>query len=321
MTKSKAALQNLFKSVLNLIEIATYFLCAATWAGFFPAPFIPFDLFCHFRVQYLFLLVLSMVPFIARRKWIGVAVISMSIAANLFEIAPLYSKLTVANTNSNPMNLSIVDINFNSRNTNFKLLELLLKQNDADIVCWQEFSPSAEIWAKSNMQDYAYSKQIPRHDNFGIAFFSKLPVTKFEVKQFSDVEIETLIATVQTNSGPLQILCTHTYPPITGAALNTRDLQLENIGAFIRKSEIPTILCGDLNATSWSYSFKNLIKGTGLRDSRQGLGVQPSWPNGLGLMMIPIDHVLVDPRISVLSRHIGPDVKSDHFPVLLKLSM
>ncbi len=316
LTKVKAALQNLFGSFLNLVEIAAYFLCALTWAGFVPGS--PFDLFCHFRVQYLFLLVLAMVPIVARKKWIAAVVVSMAIGVNCLEIAPLYSKFPMVGTNSQTLN--IVDINFNSRNSNFDLLKALLKENEADIVCWQEFSPAAELWAKYNLADYPYSKQIPRHDNFGIAMFSKLPVTKFEDKLLSDVNIETLIARVQVKGSPLQIICTHTYPPITASALNTRDLQLENLGTFVKESGIPTILCGDLNATSWSGSFKKLLKSSALVDSRQGFGVQPSWPSGLGPLMIPIDHVLVDPKIHVVSRKIGPDVRSDHFPVILKLA-
>jgi endonuclease/exonuclease/phosphatase (EEP) superfamily protein YafD len=216
---------------------------------------------------------------------------------------------------------AFVDINFNSRNVNFELLKSLLKQTNADVVCWQEFSPAAENWARKNLSDYPYSKQIPRRNNFGIAIFSKIPVSNFKVEYFTDLNIETIVATIQPGAKTFQIICTHTYPPIEFDALNTRDLQLKNLAAFVRKGGPPTILCGDLNTTSWSSSFKNLLRDSGLIDSRQGFGVQSSWPTCLAPMMIPIDHVLVDPHIKVLDRQIGPDVKSDHFPVIVKLAI
>ncbi|MBI2811162.1 MAG: endonuclease/exonuclease/phosphatase family protein, partial [Candidatus Melainabacteria bacterium] len=157
--------------------------------------------------------------------------------------------------------------------------------------------------------------------NFGIAMFSKTPVTKFRVEQFCDVAIESIVATLQAGEKPIQIICTHTYPPVGAAALKSRDLQLKNLGVFIRTSGVPTILCGDLNATSWSAAFRDLLKESGLNDSRQGFGVQPSWPDGLGPMMIPIDHVLVDPKVQVISRKIGAGVQSDHLPVIVKLAI
>lgn len=36
-------------------------------------------------------------------------------------------------------------------------------------------------------------------------------------------------------------------------------------------------------------------------------------------LQTPIDHVLVDPRIRVLSRRTGPNVNSDHLPVIVQL--
>ena len=76
---------------------------------------------------------------------------------------------------------------------------------------------------------------------------------------------------------------------------------------------------GDLNTTSWSPFFSDLIEESGLRDSRKGFGIQTTWPDGLFLLRIPIDHCLVSKDISVLDRRVGPSIGSDHFPVTVDL--
>ncbi|CAN5541837.1 endonuclease/exonuclease/phosphatase family protein [soil metagenome] len=319
MSTIKAAVQNYRKTVLNLIELAAYFCCICTLMGFFSGSVLLSDLFCHFRVQYLCILALFVVPSIVQKRWIVVAVLSAGIVANFCEIAPLYFP---AKRIAEPVTktLTVVDINFNSRNTNFKLLKSLVETSGADVICWQEFSPAADAWASKNLSEYAYSKRVPGNDNFGIAMFSKLPVTVFRVKELSDIPIKSIVATVQVGEKPIQVICTHTYPPVGVAAQHTRDLQLAHLGVFIKASGVPTILCGDLNATSWSGAFRDLLKDSGLKDSRQGLGIQPSWPDGFGPMMIPIDHVLVDMKMQVISREIGASVQSDHRPVIVNLA-
>jgi len=36
---------------------------------------------------------------------------------------------------------------------------------------------------------------------------------------------------------------------------------------------------------------------------------------------VAIDHCLVSPEIAIRDRHIGPDVGSDHFPVVLDFAL
>lgn len=218
--------------------------------------------------------------------------------------------------------LTILDVNFNSQNDRFDALNSVITRSKPDIICWQEFSANADKWSIENLaHEYPYSMRRPRNDNFGIALFSKIPVENFQVERFAPVPIETIVATLRFNDRLLNVISTHTYPPISSAAYLARNVEMENLGAFVRDSGHASILCGDLNATLWSSSFQKLLKLSGLKDSQSGFGVQPSWPVDLPLMRIPIDHVLVDPSMKVLSRQLGPDVYSDHLPVIVTLAI
>jgi endonuclease/exonuclease/phosphatase (EEP) superfamily protein YafD len=79
------------------------------------------------------------------------------------------------------------------------------------------------------------------------------------------------------------------------------------------------VLLGDLNCTPWSPAFDRLLAAARLRDSGRGRGLHPTWFSAVPFVGLPIDHVLVGPGVGVRGRHVGPDIGSDHRPVIADL--
>ncbi|MCU0565239.1 MAG: endonuclease/exonuclease/phosphatase family protein [Oculatellaceae cyanobacterium Prado106] len=94
---------------------------------------------------------------------------------------------------------------------------------------------------------------------------------------------------------------------------------MENVAEYVRSRQHPTIVMGDLNTTMWSPIYRPLIHLTGLHNSRQGFGVQPSWVVDIPAFQIPVDHCLVSPSFRVLNNRIGRDIGSDHYPLIADL--
>ncbi len=79
----------------------------------------------------------------------------------------------------------------------------------------------------------------------------------------------------------------------------------------------------------WSPYYKSFVRQTGLRNARQGFGILPTWPSKSSLspvpatiaplLSIPIDHCLISPKIKVVNIRTGPNVDSDHLPVITDL--
>ena len=114
----------------------------------------------------------------------------------------------------------------------------------------------------------------------------------------------------------------HPLPPVNPEYLRARNRQLDDLARFVSSQESHAkIVMMDMNATPWSYVFKDFLENSGLRDSRRGFGVQPTWPTWMPLLWIPIDHVFVSEGIKIVSRKIGPSLGSDHYPVTVDFTV
>jgi endonuclease/exonuclease/phosphatase (EEP) superfamily protein YafD len=100
-----------------------------------------------------------------------------------------------------------------------------------------------------------------------------------------------------------------------------RDSQLDRIAELLGTTPRPRILAGDLNATPWSAPVASLRSRTGLEIVGGGPGATGTWPTWLPMPRVHIDHVLFDRSIRVRAHHVGPDIGSDHLPVLVDLEL
>jgi endonuclease/exonuclease/phosphatase (EEP) superfamily protein YafD len=117
------------------------------------------------------------------------------------------------------------------------------------------------------------------------------------------------------------LIVSHPLPPGSAEYSRLRNDQLRALAAKVRESNVPTIVLGDLNATPWSPYFRELLRASGLRNTSQGRGLYGSWPAGLPIGRIPLDHCLVSPSLHVMDKQLGPQVGSDHLPVVIDLQI
>lgn len=274
------------------------------------------DLFSHFRVQYfLGLTVVALLLLIPRQRKAS-ACFGLVAVVNLCTILPLYWGRS-GETASTATVYRAVLINVNTRFGNVNRVTEIIHEYDPDIVVLEEVSARWVSGLQGLSSSYAYSKIESREDNFGIALYSKLPFDQCDIVYIGEAEIPSVVAEIKTPSGRLRVIATHPLPP-TGARYSLfRNSQLAAIPEVVKQSKSPVLLLGDLNVTPWSPHFKRLLTVTELRDSSQGRGVQPTWPTNNPLFLIPIDHCLHSPDITIERKEIGPSVGSDHYPIVV----
>lgn len=281
------------------------------------------ELISHFRVQYLYLQLFCMTGLLLLRQWRIIAFSVIGLALNLIPVLPYYQPHP--NTNlAHAHHLRVLQINLLGPNQNHAKVLQYIHSINPDIIGAEEVRPHWSQALTDSLTEYPYRVIEPEDTAFGIALFSKYPLRQTQVVKFGQPfgPRKRYFASIVTNvqyDRPFTVIVTHPLPPMRG--FSVRNSQLADIARHRPAYQENLMLIGDLNVTPWSPYFQDLLKNSGLRDSQLGFGVQSSWQSPIPGVMIPIDHVLVSPRFSVLARELGPDIGSDHRPVLVDLSL
>jgi endonuclease/exonuclease/phosphatase (EEP) superfamily protein YafD len=164
--------------------------------------------------------------------------------------------------------------------------------------------------------DYPHRIVVPSRGPFGIALISRHPMKNVDVIH-DDEGIAHIEADLEWQGRTLKAAAVHPMPPIEPRYQVLRDVKLRSL-AQIADQGRPAIVVGDMNATPWSTAFDGLEE----RGLRRATGLKPSWPVVFGgIMGIPIDHVLVSDHWGLVDNEIGPDLASDHYPVIARLAL
>jgi len=228
--------------------------------------------------------------------------------------------------------LRVMSYNVLGSNRNYPAAIKEINAADPDILVVCEYSRPWHFALQTIHDKYPHRLEVPRWHGFGIAIFSKLPIESEEVLQLGFIEDSagnrvnitdnpSPVAHFKVDNQQFRVIGFHSLSPTNQERMSIRNQQFKEIGIYISKQDIPTILVGDFNCTTWSYFLKQLMTKAKLFDSRQGIGYQGSWRADFKPFLIPIDHALVSDHIHVHDRKLGGRGGSDHLPVILDFSI
>ncbi len=313
----KSILRMLIRVGWVALSCATFLVCLAALGGYWGRVWWRLEQLSHFRVQYFFLLLVSTVVFLVGRRFRSAALAGSFAAANLALIAPLYFGSPPAD--GAQRTLRAVSFNLFTPNTHREKTLQFIREKKPDIaVFMEENSAWAEALARL-ASDYPYAHIVPRGDNFGIGLYSRIPFEGVQTVELGEAQVPSIVARIRFDGQPLVIIATHPLPPADATYARLRNEQLLAVADLAQEQAVPVIVLGDLNITSWSPYFDELLKRGGLADSRRGFGVQATWSPFFGPLRIPIDHCLVSSQIKVVNRRVGPDLHSDHLPIIVDM--
>lgn len=278
------------------------------------------DLLAHFRVQSAAGLVVLASIAAARRwwRWAG-------IAGGLLVVHAVAFASWGGRTAGGPR-LALLHFNVLSSNTRYEEVVRWISGSGADLVFVQEVDPR---WADAlaRVPGYDLLAAVPRTDNFGLAVLARAGAVAPVIEHAAPVrEVPVLAVKLRHAGRELAILSLHTLPPVTATYAATRDEQLVAAAAWARAQQAagqaPVIL-GDFNATPFSAGMAPLAAVPFLRDSLDGglrvltAGTWPAWP---GPLRIAIDHCWHADTLVAVDRVVGPDLGSDHRPLMVSLA-
>jgi len=289
-----------------------------TLLGFFGGAWWFLDLFAHFRIYYAFGFLLAFAFFLSLYRWRTASLCGMVFLINGMCIAPLYFS-GPATPATRATELKILQFNVLSSNPRQQDVLTYIRQTNAHLILLLEVTPKWMDELKNIAPGYALVQVEARRDNFGIALWSRIPVSESSIFLHRTTGLPSVIATVQLDGRILTFFGTHLLPPMSAAGTFNRNTQLAEIAQWVASRTESVVVAGDLNATPWSYPFRNFQAETDLLSSQNGFGYQATWPERGSLLRIPIDHLLHSSELTTIARQVGPDLGSDHLPLVTTL--
>jgi endonuclease/exonuclease/phosphatase (EEP) superfamily protein YafD len=307
-------------SFVGLVTICGAGVAGATLLAFFGRFWWVLDLFAHFRVQYVLCLVPAIAVLAVLRRARTALVLALLALINVAVIVPLWASNARANNTlpTQDNRLRALLANVKTGNRQHEGILRFIRETDPHLVLVMEADTGWIEALGSLHDDYPHRVQSPREDNFGMALYSKLPFLRKSVKFLGKANVPSIVVQLEHAGQPFTVIGTHPVPPVNSRNAHLRDEQLHAVAGVVDSTYGPILLLGDLNATPWSYPFRRLLAETRLLDSTRGFGVQPTWPSMLPLLWVPIDHCLHTQDIQVTDRRVGPNVGSDHYPLLVE---
>ena len=310
-----------------LVLIGTAALIAAAAATLAASKWWLFDLFSHFRWHYL----AGAIALAALALWFGppwaAIVLAASVLPHLLALhgvryAPLESASTAAS-------FRLVSANALWDNRTPERLVDFIRASRPDVVVLQEGHPNLHPSIERLLDDYPHvaPSDWRRSD---VVILSRFPLSAGESSSYDSGKLKYRVVSARITIGsvPITVIGTHPPVPVSERRWRAQAEALADIGARARAAPGAVLVAGDFNLTAWSPRFRDFQREADLVLARVG-GVWPhTWPAASGWFYggtifrgFPIDHVLASRRFAVIRVQRGPDIGSDHYPLIVDLGV
>jgi endonuclease/exonuclease/phosphatase (EEP) superfamily protein YafD len=304
---------------LTLLALAA--ALAATAAVFFSDHWWPFELAGHFRLH----LIAASALFAIVALWRGPRWAALGLAGvaawHAVEVSRIpFAPAAPAAAAAGP---KVATVNLLWNNRSHDAVIAFLNRTDADIVVLQETTTvwSRALTALKPRYPHRYPDETQAHP--GVLVLSKTPLLP------NGLQVPYVAAMrVRWRDGSLLFLGVHTVLPFGEQGRAIQAKTLADIADLAARETGPVIVAGDFNHTAYTPRFARLLERGKLAPSRHP-GIWPvTWraafadvPGLDRLFGLPIDQVLMSRHFAVRAVTIGPEVGSDHLPVVVELAL
>lgn len=204
-----------------------------------------------------------------------------------------------------------------------------LEREDPDLVALLEYAPRwREAVGAELARRYPHALVTPDFRDpwspavYALALYSKRPFARAEIVPTNERAQEFLDVELDVGGAPLRVLVLHPNRPGERERTATRNAVLAQAaarGPFGAR----TLVLADMNATAWSPAYVDFVAATGLREAREGFGRMATWRSERYLegLWLDLDHLLVGAGIEVQGLRRGPELGSDHRPLVARLAL
>ncbi|MGC3874036.1 endonuclease/exonuclease/phosphatase family protein [Halomonas sp. GXIMD04776] len=156
---------------------------------------------------------------------------------------------------------------------------------------------------------------------YGMHLLSRYPLLDTQIRFRFDEHTPAINTRIRLPSGEsIDFHGLHPRPPLYWSQSTLpRDAQLLATALDVRDDDAPAIIAGDFNAVAWESVFRHTLRIGHLLDPRVGRGLYPTYDAHNPIIAWPLDHVIYQDELGLVTFERQPDFGSDHYPVFVEL--
>lgn len=207
--------------------------------------------------------------------------------------------------------VSVLTANAWFRNPAPEQLAAVIRASEADVVALQEVTDRMTPLLDSLRDLYPHQASGKVHGVGATMLLSRYPL---DLRPPVGEDLSSFVhARVSLPTGPVEVFAVHLVVPFAPEHMGDSARLAARVASMT--ADAPVIVAGDFNATPWMVGLGR-IRDAGRLAHAEGL--RPTFPEALGWLALPIDHVLVRGFAPAGSRRIG-GTGSDHAAILARL--
>ncbi len=259
-------------------------------------------------------------------EWLIVGALTTSmihLAFLIYPFTPIAKKMIGKCPEQTKESICILVSNVYQENRQYQKLLELVSHKKPDIVFLVEVDRGWIENMSPLREEFEHYVEVAQDNTYGLAFYSRLPMTKHQVNYLIDKEVPSVVAEINFYGTPLKIFGLHPTPPVPQENEHStdRDAEILLVGKQVKKEKVPCVVMGDLNDVAWSYTTELFLKTSGLLDPRHGRGLYSTFHSKYPLFRWPLDHFFVSRHFGLIDMHVENNIGSDHFPISIKLAL
>jgi endonuclease/exonuclease/phosphatase (EEP) superfamily protein YafD len=193
-------------------------------------------------------------------------------------------------------------------NHDLAALEGVIRRQGPDVVVLQEIRPHHRPLLDRLRTAYPYQTRCEMNPDCGIAILSRYP---FETRrEVGGTAVTALEIALTVEGRKLVLVGAHVRRPFHGRAQSAEFRALTPIVSGLPAN---AVIVGDFNSVLWSPNMTRYVEASGVC---AGNTTHATWPEWLGPLGIPIDHIFLKQGVRLLSIATLDGTGSDHRALL-----
>jgi endonuclease/exonuclease/phosphatase (EEP) superfamily protein YafD len=309
----KAALRALRLFVMVVVAVVG----SATLLGLLDRVWWVVEVADVFRLQYLVVLIAAALAGLLLRRPRLAALAAVLAAVNVAVLRTPAAPNTAGAAGAPTLRLLVANVEVG--NTDYAAVGRLVAQTHPDLFGVIELTPVMARHLEEELAGYPTHVLAPRHDAYGIGVYSRRPLLSAKVARFPSDGPPTVVTRLRVGGKLVTVVVTHVRSLFAGS-IHAR--QLDALAMARPQLGRHLVICGDLNTPPWSGPLRRFAGKAGLHDVYGSRAWRAySWPTWASVLRIPLDDCFVSDGLDITAHHDGPDVGSDHRPLVVDIDV